>query len=288
VESDATMKYLHSSGINIKKVKVASSGKMALEGELANAFENTKLTMKINTVRGAVNSWSSKEMARDASTGGYKGEKGELGLEFANKDIAATFAADFLTGDGPNLSASINVDVPGIDNLSIGGDVAFRTAVDRWGKATGTGGEGVTLEGDKRGLQIRGPNDLRNFPFRIGAQYEVKNDISLSACLNFQDRAAPQVNVKVSQVLNSDTNVGATINMAMEEPSPEITVAGSYALDKDTNLHTSFNYGSKGSGIINLGLKQKLSDSVGLDFSGSLDAIKMDSTKFGIGINISN
>lgn len=287
VDGDATMKYKHSSGINIKKAKATSGGKMALEGELANAFDNTKLYMKIGTLPSATNAWSKAEMERDASTGGYKEEKGEIGFEFVNKDIAAHMGVNFLCGDAPMLTASAMMDVPGVDNLSIGGDLAYRTALDTWGDATGSGGDAKIGESAAKGLQLKGPSTVGSFPFQVGALYEVKNDFALSAVLNCQDRAdTPKINVKFSQVLNSDTNVAATLDTDTTMAAPEITLGGSYSVDKDTTLYTSMAF--KADTTINFALKQKISGNVGLDLSGALDPVKMDSTKFGLGLNISN
>jgi len=66
----AKAEFKHSSGVNFKKIQIGTDGKVAFEAEVAEAAKNTKLFVKIGTLKAAVNSIKDgkSECARSASS----------------------------------------------------------------------------------------------------------------------------------------------------------------------------------------------------------------------------
>jgi hypothetical protein len=273
VSATAKVDFKHSSGVNFKKIQVGTNGKVNVEAEVAEAMKNTKLYVKIGTLKEAVNSISA-----DGKT--KKSECGALGFKFDNKDVAADASVDILAMDAPLLKFSAAFGVPGVDGLTAGFDAQYATSLDTWG--TETKSRGATLEGAK-GLQMEGPTCPAKIVKGVALNYSGSDfDVTASSC-----PAKKSLDVKYHQKLSGTTAFGAKIEMLpfAKKFEPKITLGGSYAYDNDTNVYAKMDASSK---TVHLAFEQAINSSVKLTCATAIAADTMNSSGFGASIEFSN
>lgn len=264
-EATAKTEFKHSSGVNFKKIQIGTNGKTNFEAELAEAAKNTKLFVKIATLKEACN-----------SKDGKKSECGALGFKFDNKDIAVESSVDILANDAPLIKASFAMGVPGVDGLTVGADAAFATSLDTWGPSpAGTDG--------KAGLQVNGATKPIDIVKSVALSY-AGSDFDVTAV------AAPAkktLDLKYHQKLCSSTSVGAKVGVfgkgAKFEPS--VTFGGSYALDKDTTVFSKIDSGESS---VSLAFTQALNSNVTLTCATAVSVVNMNSSSFGAALEFSN
>lgn len=259
-DADGKVSYKHSSGINMKEVKMDTDGVTSVKAELKGAVDNTTLNMAIkqNPQRGQ----------RDAK-GKMTEDSGSLGFKYDDKTVAADCSFDFLAADAPLIKANVVSAVPGVDGAHVGFDMQFKTALD-------------TMPGS---LKDKGAHSLTTFPWKVAAQYAL-SDMQLAAIYDNGKKAGT---IKYQQVLASDCAVGAQVDLpglfGKDTVKPTFTLGGSYNLDPDTTVYGRLE--SKKSEL-SLGVAQQLNSKVAVNMSTAVNAADMSNHKFGFGIELSN
>lgn len=262
----AKAEFKHSSGVNFKKIQIGTDGKVAFEAEVAEAAKNTKIFVKIGTLKSAVNS------IKDG-----KSECGALGFKFDNKDMAADGSVDILAMDAPLIKMSFAMKVPGVDGLTVGADAAYATSMDTWGPATPGAKDGM------KGLQAKGATKPIDIIKAVAASY-AGSDFDVTAVVA---PAKKTLDVKYHQKLSGTTSVGAKVGIFDKGAvfTPTVTFGGSYALDKDTTVFTKV---ESSSSSVSLAFTQAINSSVSLTCATSVGVVDMNSSSFGASLEFSN
>lgn len=272
--SDGAVAYKHSSGINLKKLQVTNGGKVNVEAEVAEAVcKGSKLYMKITTLPEACNKYVKKKLVQ---------ETGTLGLKYDDKTYAVDASVNVLCADAPALAASVVATGLGMDGLSVGADMSYKTSLDTLGE--GNPSAGGKLGSAAKGLQVDGATPMSKIPYKLNVQYAVPKDFSLAAVFTGQKNT---LDIKYHQVLASECEVAATVglNLADKAAKPTLQVGGSYQLDKDTTVYGKF---SSCSNEVALAVSQALNANVQLNMATAISMSDMKSQKFGCGLEFSN
>lgn len=279
-DADGKVSYKHSSGINLKELKMDSKGVTSVKTEVAGVVDNTKFNMAVKTRPGGN---STKKPGKKAHK--FNEETGSLGFKYDDKTVAADVSVDFLCGDAPMVKGNVVAAVPGVDGAHVGFDMSFRTSLDTWGDRAAGGG---ALKGAK-GLQIDGANTMTDFPWKVAAQYAL-SDMQLAAVYSSTPLDGKKdLAVKYHQVLASDCNVGVQMNLDLakkEGPAPTFFLGGSYNLDPDTTVFGKLS--SAADSKFSLGVEQQLNSKVKLNMATAVSAADLSNHEFGFGIEFSN
>jgi len=265
-KGSAKTEFKHSSGVNFKKIQIATNGKVNFEAELAEAAKNTKLYVKIATLKDAVNTAKASEC-------------GALGFKFDNKDVAVDASVDILANDAPLIKASFAAAVPGVVGLSVGADAAYATSLDVWGKKNPLAAAG------KSGLQFHGPTNPIDIIKAVAVSY-AGSDFDVTAVTA---PAKKTLCLKYHQKLSDSTSVGAKVGVFAADAKfqPSVTFGGSYALDKDTTVFSKIDSGKSN---VSLAFTQALNSSVSLTCATAFSASpnNASSPSFGASLQFSN
>lgn len=286
--ASAKAEFKHSSGVNFKKISISTAGKCGLEAELAEAMPNTKMYVKIATLKDAVNSFGKfkdgDKLPEGKSVGDFNCKKaneenGALGFKFDNKDVAVDASVDILAMDAPVIKMSMAMGVPGVDGLTVGADAVYKTSLDNAGGATTAYGG----KDGKKGMQMCGPTNPAEIVKAVAATYN-GGDFDITAKFAPKSKA---LDFSYHHGISADTALAATVGIKADNKpiAPKIVFGGSYNVDKDTTVYAKI---ASDNAEVSLAFTQALSSSVSLTCATAVSAQDMSAGKFGMGLEFTN